>query len=334
MLARLLRLALLCLCVASLGMAENARAQTADDAVRDEARALAKDGIAALDEGRYRDALDKLRQAEAKFHAPTHLLFIARAHAKLGEHRLAYDKYVDILVEAVPNYASEAFHKAKKAAADEIGGVQANLATLRIQVSGASPDNVEVSVDGSAVARERIAYPVAVDAGMHKVEAMAGGSEPASQDVEATIGQTATVTLALEALADDAPKPSGGSAAGGTEGDSSGLPIAAGVAFGIGGAALVVGGITGGLTLSRADDIKSTCNDNSCPPDQETEADDAKVLGNVSTAMFIVGGVGVAAGIVLLIANATGGDESTGGKPGPTLRARISPTGLALSGTF
>ncbi len=70
------------------------------DQDRDSARALAKAGIALYQQGRHQEAIEQLSSAEKLFHAPAHLLYMARAHAKLGQLVVAHRLYVDVESEA------------------------------------------------------------------------------------------------------------------------------------------------------------------------------------------------------------------------------------------
>ena len=76
------------------------------------------------------------------------------------------------------------------------------------------------------------------------------------------------------------------------------------VAFGVGGAGLVVGAVAGALALSQASDVNSRCEGTRCPAADEPNRDAAITKGWVSTVGFGVGVAGAAVGIVLL---ATGG---------------------------
>ncbi len=73
------------------------------------------------------------------------------------------------------------------------------------------------------------------------------------------------------------------------------------IAGGVGVSGLVVGGVLGGLAMSRWSRAKSECNATSCPEHALAVSDhDATVtLGNGSTAAFVVGGALVATGAVL-----------------------------------
>jgi len=75
------------------------------------------------------------------------------------------------------------------------------------------------------------------------------------------------------------------------------------VAFGVGGAGLVVGAITGIIALGKAGDLKDQCTagKSSCPPTAQSDIDSYKSVGTISTIGFIVAGVGGVAGVVLLL---------------------------------
>jgi hypothetical protein len=110
------------------------------------------------------------------------------------------------------------------------------------------------------------------------------------------------------------------------------LFVPAMVSFGVGAASLAAGAFTGAMSFSRADVLKNQCSSNGrCPPSARATIDEGQLLGNISTATFIVGGAAVGAGVVLLIV----------GKPkSPAtgmLRQTIpwvAPGMLGLRGTF
>ena len=83
------------------------------------------------------------------------------------------------------------------------------------------------------------------------------------------------------------------------------------VAFGVGGAGLVVGGITGLLALGKSGDLKDKCgaDKNACPADSQSDIDSYKSMGTISTIGFIVAGVGGATGLVLLLTAPSGSGQ-------------------------
>ena len=305
-------------------LSSNAAAQPDLDAQRERARPIALEGFELLQAGRYNEAIAKLEEAERIFHAPTHLLFIGRARRELGELLTAYDTFIDILIEDIPNYAPEQFQKARSDAQQEADTLRAKIATLVIEVTGVPLDRVTVSIDGTPVPSKRLAHPVGVTAGAHKVQASADGAKPALESVEGIVGESTEVSLTL--TSDEA-----GSARPDTTSERS-FPVLATLMLAVGGGALIAGAVTGVMTLSKAGEIKDGCPNNVCALEDQQEADDAKLLGNVSTAMFVIGGVLAATGIVLLIVDPFNDPEPD--EPTTALGLRVSPTGAALVGTF
>src|SRR5881394_718863 len=75
----------------------------------DAARALASAGRELFEKGEYDKALQRFQGAEAIFHAPPHLLFIARSQQKLGHLTAARDVYKKLIGEKLPSSAPEVF---------------------------------------------------------------------------------------------------------------------------------------------------------------------------------------------------------------------------------
>lgn len=74
------------------------------------------------------------------------------------------------------------------------------------------------------------------------------------------------------------------------------------IAFAAGGLGLALGATTGILALRQDSDLEGVCSSNgACSPDHAGEIDRLHTLSRLSTAGFIIGGVGVAAGVVLAI---------------------------------
>jgi hypothetical protein len=72
------------------------------------------------------------------------------------------------------------------------------------------------------------------------------------------------------------------------------------VAFGVGGAGLVLGAITGGIALGDHSSLSNKCG-GGCPASAQGDLDSYHLMGTLSTVGFIVAGVGAATGAVLLL---------------------------------
>ncbi len=95
------------------------------------------------------------------------------------------------------------------------------------------------------------------------------------------------------------------------------------ITTGVGVGTVVAAGVIGGLALKKNADLAEEC-DGYCP-DRKDDVNDNEKMGNMSTAMFIGGGVVAATGIVLLILG-TRKERQTSGVA--TVVPAITPDGL------
>ena len=303
-----------------------------DDAAREAAKTFAVQAIEAINEKRWSDALDLLAQAEQKFHAPTHWLLMARCYAALERYVEAHEAYASLLVEQVPNYAPDAFHKAKASATSEIEQVTAKVARVRISASSAGGAPVTVHVDGQPVEPKRLAVPIAVAPGSHRIEATSPGSPPAVQTVTPAIGALLEVKLEVQAVGGDDPDPEPPSPPPEVEPEQDdSVPIGPVAVLVVGGAALATGTVLGVVTATKTSSIKEDCVDDVCPLEREGDADSAKLIGHLSTTMFIVGGVAAVAGATWLAIDLSDSDAA---EQSAAVKLRVSPTGAWVTGSF
>src|SRR5512145_1200497 len=122
----------LCFAVAATLLASPASAQTEED--RAAARSLATQGISAFNEGRHAEALDLFSRAETLLHAPPHVLYMARAAAKVGQLVRARELYLKLSREELAANAPPAFRDAQAEARDEAKAIEPRLASIVITV--------------------------------------------------------------------------------------------------------------------------------------------------------------------------------------------------------
>jgi hypothetical protein len=90
------------------------------------------------------------------------------------------------------------------------------------------------------------------------------------------------------------------------------------VSIGIGAVGLAVGGVTGAVMLSKKKDLDASpeCENEACGIPEHDNVDQYNALRPVSTAGFIVGGVGLVGGLMLLV-TAPSGEEMTSAQLSP-----------------
>jgi hypothetical protein len=294
--------------LAAWTFAAPAHAQDAASQDIAQARQLGQQAQTAYDAGNFTES-EKLWSAASRLYsqAPTLTLGLARTQAKLGKVVAAQESYNKIIREWGTNAAApQPFKDALEAAKSEVGAVSAKVASVTVTVDG--PPNPTVTIDGQAVPSAALGLKRPVDPGSHKVAASAEGYKPAETTFSVAEGGTAAATVKLEkdptAVA-AVPPPEPGLASpsepgADTSSKGSSNKTLALVAFGVGGAGLVVGAITGVIALGKAGDLKDACSpDKTCPPSEQDNVDSYKSMGTISTIGFVVAGVGGVAGAIL-----------------------------------
>jgi len=259
-------------------------------------RELGMQAQAAFDAGKLEESEKLWVAAAGLFNAPTLTLGLARTQAKLGKLVLAQESYNKIIREQgdQPNL-SPAFKDALDSARAEIGAVSARVASVVIVVEG--PTDPVVTIDDQPVSKAGLGLKRPVDPGTHVVRAQAPGFKPAETTFQVAEAGLAEAKLRLE----KAPEGAAPSASVDAKSAPGGNRTLAYVAYGIGGAGLVFGAVTGILALSKHGDLSDTCPNDRCAADKQSDIDSYKTMGTLSTVGFVVAGVGAAAGTVLLL---------------------------------
>jgi hypothetical protein len=335
----------LAFCLVALAMPAAAGAQVPPtdqptQSARDAARAMAEKGYELYEAGKYAEAMVHFRLAEERFHASPHLLFIARSYVKLGKLVRGRDAYAQVIAEKLANYAPDAFRQAQADARRELGELQPRIPTIRLVVIGAEPESVRVTIDGAEVPSSSRQESLAVDPGAHTIVATRAGAQPITRSVMLVEGAAESVELGFAATAAPpapAPPPE--------DPQPKASLVPAIIAFSVGGVALAVGTVTGSMSLSKVSDIEDSCPDapsgdtELCDPKYRSEADEARTLGTVSTVGFVLGGVGVAAGVVLLFTAGVNRapaapSAARGARSTPTVRPMLGLGSAGLAGSF
>ncbi|AKT39950.1 hypothetical protein [Chondromyces crocatus] len=324
------------LCALGLGaclwfMPTVAHADTSD-VDRATARTLAQEGQDALDDGDFDTARDRFTRADAIIHAPTLLIGVARAQVGLGHLIEAQEAYNRILREGIAPDAPEAFTLALEEARREVLELSPRVPAVTIRVDGAHPS--QVMIDGVPIPSAAIGARRPVDPGEHTIRAIAPGHRAAEASIFLAEGTHQDVHLTLASTTPEAtpPRPEEAPLAP----PRSGFPSKAlGLtALGVGGAGIVLGGVTGIMALARHAALTEVCPGDVCPRQHEGARDTYRTLGTLSTVGFIVGGAGIVGGSLLLLTMPTVDASRTSSPQGLRIAPQIGPGYVGAKGSF
>jgi hypothetical protein len=267
---------------------------------RKAARSAVQQGDECVQKGDLKCALKAYRFADEIMGVPTTSIEVVHVELKLGHLVEAFEAcYRTTRHPEKPNEPPP-FTKARKEARELIGSLKKRIPRVTIEVRLADSDAVpQVKIDDKIVESYSDAP---MNPGDHLVTVTAKGHLPATASLSLAEGDTKTVTidLAREPAATGPivpPKP------------SKYWPIAY-AGFGVAGVGVVVGAITGALSLNNAGALAGECDGEGtatpgrCPAASQETLDRARALASASTASFVIGAVGgvvAITGVVLAV---------------------------------
>lgn len=288
----------------TVALSVHASAQQVDDATRSAARQLATDGSAAYQADDYAQAYDRFNRAYQLVHVPTVGIWAARSLVKLGRFVEASERYLEVQRVALAPDAPPEHAKAQKDAGDERNQLLPRIPSVRVVLVGADPAEVFVTLNDQLLQAALLGVKRPVDPGRLRVKGVLGEQvveanldlpEGATKDVTLTFSKVSHVT---PSAAPPAPTPAAASAPP-VLNPSTPDHTWAYVAFGVGGAALVTGGIFGGLALSQKSDLDGECPNRQCGPQFHSANDSYGTKKIVSGVGLIAGAALMGAGVVL-----------------------------------
>jgi len=317
--------------------APSAQAQPPDEpslADKETARELFREGDEKYRAGDYEGALKAFAAADDIMGVPTTGVERARSLMKLGRLLEATEHLQRIVRIPSEPGENEVQKTARQEAATMLEEVRARIPSLRVEVKGSGGAEVSMVVDGVAIPPSAHDFPRKVDPGEHEIRVAAAGYQPEEESVQVDERQEKVVTIALTPLDDDTavvdPWQSGPDPTD-EEGGGNGYAIMMWTGFGFAAAGAIVGTVTGAMSIAKKDQLQDECGGVECPADKIQERDDALVVAHVSTASFVVAGVGAAIGTVGLILNLRSDDDD---EAAATITPLIGPTSIGLRGTF
>jgi hypothetical protein len=292
------------------------------------------DGRAKRDAGDLRGALRAFQAADALMHVPTTAFEVAKTESLLGMLIEAREDALQIARSQPKPGETAPFGDARAAAQKLADEIEPRIPSIRLVVKNV--EGMTVSVDDVALPAVTIGLPRRLDPGTHIIIARLGLTERRvsvevlereAKEVPIDMNDTPTVTLPPTTLPPAQTSNASSSA-------SRGPWLAASVtALAVGGVGLVVGAITGAVSLSQTSTIKSQCQPNGACPSMLSDGSitlsaigSARALANVSNVGFIAGGIVAAAGAVFAIIASS--------KKPHAMALRLGPGSFELGGRF
>ncbi len=237
-------------------------------------------------QGKQDEAVLKLREAVEKDPKAQYQLDLARALARTRSLVEAVKVADEVIASKEPNT-----QRAKAAAAALKKDVEPKIPSLKIEIAGGRGRDVRATIDGESVA---IGRDLPMDPGSYSVKARAGTAPEVAETVDLAESQHRVVTLDLDkADREIAKQPK----AKGTKGNM----IPAGILYGLGGASVAAGAVLGVLAFNKTSETQEACGGSVCPPELAGDVQLSQDYGTASTILFAVGGLALAAAVVLTV---------------------------------
>ena len=313
---------------------------------KETARTLVAEGHRHFREGNLEAAIEAYRGADDIMGVPTTGLLLGRAHEKAGQLLEARDIWLRVTRYPISNGEPRPFAEARVEAGQLADSVAGRIGALEVRVNDA-PKDISVSVDGDDAKGVAATLPRRVNPGDHEVVIAAPGYETATVTLrdETAIREGELRVIEVELVAVPVapvvvPVTPGGPVAiteppatvpvphvGEDRSDPSFGPLMWS-GFGVGAGGLIVGAITGGLSLSATASVDEQCPTvTTCPATARDDYDRGIALANVSNVSLAIGAVGIATGVIaLLVDRADDADVA--------VRPLIGPAALGIGGRF
>jgi len=279
-------------CVASSAGAQSS-APSASGPDEQRRTTLYKEGFDAATAGRWAEAKDRFAQALAIRASAKVYFSLAQAEEELGQLASASRDYKHALDDA--RAAGE--NDVASAAGAALAALEPRVPRVRVIVTGAS--GAVATLDGQTVA---VNTPIAVDPGAYHIVVSAPGMREAQATVAVGERQQLDVPVRLDEQA-SAGAASGPTEAAGPSPERTSFPWRT-VGLVTAGAGLVTLGVGTyfGLDAKSKNDQSNTSgckSNNDCTPSAAAIRRDAITAGNISTVLFVAGGVLAAGGVAL-----------------------------------
>ncbi len=276
------------------------------------AEALFNKGVADMGAGKFDTGCPAIGESYRLDPRPGTLFTLAECWAKAGKTASAVARYQDYLelFARLPHDQQQKQHGRDKTAAAQKAALTPEVPTITITLSPDSAPGTVVKRDDVVLGGPSLGLPLPLDPGDHVITAQPPNGPLVTEKVTVAKGEKKTIVLTAKAgeggeaggaVAAGPAAPPARRASGGSSQRTAGFVVG-----GVGAAGIVLGAITGALTLSKKSTITGPdhCNldTKSCPTAAgKSDISSAQTTGLISTIGFIAGGVGLAGGAVLIL---------------------------------
>jgi hypothetical protein len=276
----------------------------------DAARELMSQGREERKAGHHDKALERFRAAHKIMQVPTTALEVGQSLADLGKLVEAREMWVAATKIPVEPKEPEAFGKARKRAQELIDEITPRIPTVKFEVTEIAPGaTLKVTIDDASVEPDTLVVPRRLDPGKHvavftdgkhisKLSFELAERDAKQLEVDLSIGDEVVTKPDTTPTPVEPPPPPPVTDTG--TGSPLRSPFIYG-GFGVAGAGLVVGGITGFLSLSHTSKAKENCTNNVCSAAAHDDLASARSNATISNIGFAVAGVGAVVGVVGLL---------------------------------
>ena len=307
-----------------------------DEATRLAARQLAQEGLELLQAEKYAEAQDKLERAYEIVPAPTVALLEGRALEGMGKLIEAAERFERVRRTELEADSPEAFERASKEADADLKRIRPLIpqVTLMLEGIGAQTPGFELRVDGVLVPPALLGAKRPVNPGEHEVVAILDGKVAQKKTFSIEAGQHERVLVDLS-KPESAPeeKPAPPPVEPDERSDFPYRPAAYG-SFALGGAGIMTGVVSLVIMYKTQSTLDENCRQEGsghvCPPAYEDDLSRYRTARTLTTVGFIVGAVGLGAGVTFLHLEPGAPDEATS----PAVSAWVGLGSVGVSGTF
>ncbi len=302
------RCTLAALAIVTLCAHAGAAPRTPTEIDKDAARAAVQRGDERLAAKDYEEALDAYMRADEIMGVPTTSIEVGKVSEMLGKLVDAYAAYEKAANYPYDENEPEPFTIARQTAKDLAFNLRDRIPTLEIHVKAIDRDQpLEITLDGRYVDRGTV---VRLDPGSHEVAVAAEGFHTHRETIDLAEWDDRVLDVTL------VPRVAT-------------LWPMAWIGYAVAGTGVLVGSITGAVSLAAAAEAKEFCDGNDCTALDQSVVDRSLLTAHISTASFVIAGVAAAVGTVAVIISLDA-DEEPGATPSAELQLGPAHAGVLL----